>query len=219
MTIRYYDGDRIYLRPVELADEPLLRRWFNDPQNWRTLKRFWPINEQREREFIEKLYKSPDDLSLGIVVREGDVLVGVTGLHGLKGPNRSATFGIALGEREYQGRGFGAEATRLMIRYGFEELNLNRIGLTVFAGNERAIHTYRRAGFVREGRLRQTLYRNGRYHDELCYSILRSEWERSGQAEQSEEEEDGAEDEGNADDACSAAPLTSMTMWPASPAR
>ncbi|MCH7812555.1 MAG: GNAT family N-acetyltransferase, partial [Planctomycetes bacterium] len=194
--MRYYDGDRIYLRPVELADEPLLRRWFNDPENWRTLQRFGPINEQREREFIEELYKSPDDLSLGIVVQEGDVLVGVTGLHGLGGPNRSATFGIALGEREYQGRGFGTEATRLMVRYGFEELNLNRIGLTVFAGNERGIRTYRRSGFVREGCLRQTLYRNGRYQDELCYSILRSEWERSGDAEQSDDEEASAEDDG-----------------------
>ncbi|MCP4247465.1 MAG: GNAT family N-acetyltransferase, partial [bacterium] len=217
MTIRYYDGDRIYLRPVELADEPLLRRWFNDPENWRTLKRFRPINEQREREFIEKLYKSPDELALGIVVREGDVLVGVTGFRGLGGPDRSATFGITLGDREYQGRGFGTEATRLTVRYGFEELNLNRIGLTVHAGNERGIRAYRRAGFVREGRLRQTLYRNGRYHDELCYSILRREWERSSDTEQSEDEEESEQDDGVADDEYTAAPLTSMTMWPGRP--
>lgn len=179
MGIHYYEGQRIYLRPLELEDEALLRRWFNDPANWSTLARFLPVNQQREREFIERLYKSTEDLAWGVVVREGDRLIGAAGLHRIAHVNRSAEFGIIIGDRDYQSRGYGTEATRLVVQYGFEELNLNRIGLSVFSDNERGIRAYRRAGFEQEGRRRQAFFRNGGYHDELCFGLLRSDWQRA----------------------------------------
>ncbi|MHC4091981.1 MAG: GNAT family N-acetyltransferase, partial [Planctomycetota bacterium] len=151
MSIMYYHGRRIYLRPLELSDEPRLRRWINDPENWKTLKRYLPANELREREFVEGLYKSPEKIALGVVVRDGEHLIGVTGLHMVNPVSRSAVFGIMIGDRKYQSRGYGTETTRLTVRYGFKELNLNRISLSVFADHERAIRAYRRAGFVQEG--------------------------------------------------------------------
>ncbi|HUU82615.1 MAG TPA: GNAT family protein [Phycisphaerae bacterium] len=208
MCIRYYQGERLYLRPVELADEPLLRRWVNDPANWKTLGRFLPVSEQREREFIEGLYKSAEDLVLGIVARQEDRLIGVGGLSRIHAANRSATFGILIGDPGSQSRGFGTEATRLMLRYGFGELNLNRIALTVFADHQRAIRAYRRAGFVEEGRLRQACYRNGRYHDELCFAILRSEWERQEVTEDEQEQDEDVDHDG-----LPAVQLAAMTMW------
>jgi RimJ/RimL family protein N-acetyltransferase len=79
-----------------------------------------------------------------------------------------------------------------MVRYGFRVLNLNRIELTVYAGNEPAIRAYRRAGFVQEGRARQVFYRNGVYEDALRFGILRSEWEDDleDSTEQAEHDED-----------------------------
>lgn len=180
MSVRFYDGEHIYFRPLELSDEPVLRRWFNDPDNWRTLERSYPINELREREYIEKLYKSPEDVSVGIVIREQDRLVGCAGLHGMSIANRAATFGIVIGDREFQSHGFGTEATRLLLRLGFEEYNLNRIQLTVFADNARAVRVYERAGFTLEGRARQAYFRGGRFVDVLQYAILRSEWKPPG---------------------------------------
>lgn len=208
MCIKYYEGQRIYLRPLELGDEPPLRRWINDPANWKTLNRFLPVNEQREREFIEGLYKSSEKIALGIVVRQDDRLIGVTGFARVNTVNRSGTFGLLIGDRGYQSRGFGTEATRLTVRYGFEELNLNRIALSVYATNERAIRAYRRAGFIQEGCLRQAFYRNGRYHDELCFAILRSEWER--QATQEDEQEN---DQVTEEDELPVVQLAAMTMW------
>lgn len=173
----YYQGQRIYFRPLELADEPLMRRWINDPRIWQHLTHRPPLNAVREREYIEGLGKNPTDYVFGIVVKDGDRLIGSTGLHQVNHVTRCATFGLMIGEVEYHNRGYGTEATRLAVRYGFRELNLNRIQLSVFADNWRAIRAYQKAGFVHEGCLREAVYRNGRYVDEYRFAILREEWE------------------------------------------
>lgn len=192
MCIRYYEGRHIYFRPVELADQARLGRWVNDPANWKTLGRFRPVNERGEREYIERLYESGEDLALAVVLSKGDQMIGIAGLRQINAVNRSAVFGLLIGDRSFQSRGFGTEATRLMVRYGFEELNLNRIGLRVQASHQRAIRAYRRAGFVEEGRLGQACFRNGRYHDELCLAILRQDWERQLQCDDHAVEQDGS---------------------------
>ncbi len=176
-AVVYYMGQRIYFRPLELSDEPVLRRWINDPRNWKTLLHRGPMNECREREWLESLGKSKTDYVFGIVVKDGDRLIGTTGLHVVDGRTRSATFGLLIGEVAFQNRGYGSEATRLAIRYGFRELNLNRIQLSVYAHNWRAIRAYQKAGFVHEGCLRQAQYVNGEYVDEYRFAILREEWE------------------------------------------
>lgn len=181
MRIEYYGGKRIFFQPLEANDESLIRRWVNDPGVWGLLARRLPVNELREREFIENLYKPQSDLALGIVVRDQDRLIGVAGLHKIDPASRSAVFGIFIGDKENQSRGYGTEAVRLMVRYGFRELNLNRIGLSVYADNERAIRAYRRAGFKQEGRCRQANYRDGAYRDELIFGILQEEWEEDGE--------------------------------------
>jgi RimJ/RimL family protein N-acetyltransferase len=63
-----------------------------------------------------------------------------------------------------------------LVRFGFEQMNLNRIYLRVFENNERGVHLYNKVGFQHEGRWRQAEYRHGRYQDLLWMSILRQEW-------------------------------------------
>jgi RimJ/RimL family protein N-acetyltransferase len=173
----YYEGERICFRPLETEDEPLVRRWINDPNVWATLCHRRPLNAIREREWIESLGKSETDVVFGVVVKDENRLIGTTGLHRIHSINRSAVFGIALGDRAYHNRGYGTEAVRLTVRYGFEELNLNRIALSVFSHNLRAIRCYQKAGFVHEGCLREAFYRNGTYHDEYRFALLRDEWQ------------------------------------------
>jgi len=104
------------------------------------------------------------------------VHIGVAGLHGIGLPNRNATFGIAIGEKAYWDKGYGTEATRLMLNYGFGTLNLHRITLWVFDFNSRGLHIYQKLGFVEEGRKRESVFRGGRYQDEILMGILESEW-------------------------------------------
>ena len=83
---------------------------------------------------------------------------------------------ITIGEKDVWGRGYGTEATRLMLDHAFGTLGLHRIALTVFEFNERAIRAYRSCGFVVEGRARESIWRDGRWWDELAMSVLASEW-------------------------------------------
>lgn len=109
---------------------------------------------------------------------EGNVLLGDVNLVVVSWGSRHAMLGIGILRREYWGRGYGSEAVSLMLRFGFTELNLRRISLSVFEYNTRAVRAYEKAGFQQEGRLRQALQRDGRRWDELFMGILREDWLR-----------------------------------------
>ncbi|MFL5798055.1 MAG: GNAT family N-acetyltransferase [Actinomycetota bacterium] len=116
--------------------------------------------------------------SVGFAVRalEDDRLLGLTRLYDVQPLHRTAMLGISLGRTGEWGRGYGTDASKVTIRYGFQELNLHRIWLDVFGYNDRAAALYRRLGFTEEGRLREHLERDGRHHDVVLMGLLRSEW-------------------------------------------
>lgn len=86
---------------------------------------------------------------------------------------------IEIGEKECWGRGYGTDALRTLVRFGFEEMNLNRIALDVYDFNERAIASYLKCGFIEEGRRRQDIYKGGRHIDVVMMALLRDDWEKS----------------------------------------
>ena len=166
-------GERIYLRPLEKSDAPVLQPYINDPEVTRTLTIHRPVNLELELEFIERAAKGEKDIILGIAIKVDDKLIGATGLHGLDFKDRKAELGISIGAKEEWNKGYGTEALRLMVRYGFLTLNLNRVFLRVFEHNARAMHVYQSIGFRKEGLLRQDFYREGRYWDTVLMAILR----------------------------------------------
>ena len=84
---------------------------------------------------------------------------------------------IGIGELKFRGKGYGSDALRLIFRYGFDELNLNRIGLNVISYNARAVRCYTRVGFQVEGSLRESVLRDGQKYDQILMSILRNEYQ------------------------------------------
>ena len=94
---------------------------------------------------------------------------------GARPKDRCATVGIALG-REYIGRGYGTDAMRVIVGYGFREMGLHRIQLGVAPFNPAGIRAYQKAGFVEEGRQRESVLHDGRWYDEVLMSILDHEW-------------------------------------------
>jgi RimJ/RimL family protein N-acetyltransferase len=109
--------------------------------------------------------------------------IGLAELDGIAWTHGEGWLGIGLGYRSYWGQGYGTDATRLILRFGFTELNLHRISLTVFDYNVRAIQVYTKLGFVEEGRAREFLQRDGRRWDMVFMGLLRSEWQaQQGQA-------------------------------------
>ena len=111
---------------------------------------------------------------IGLV--DGDPCIGSTGLINLDWRNRSGELGIVIGKRDYLGKGYGKEAVDLLLGFGFNELNLHRIGLQVFDFNERAIRSYTKSGLVEEGRLREAFYREGAFHDIVLMGITEEEF-------------------------------------------
>lgn len=111
-----------------------------------------------------------------IRILDGDRLVGSCGLDGNFFPHGEAFVGIGIGERELWGKGYGTDAMMVVLRYGFQELNLRRISLTCSGFNPRAIRSYEKAGFVHEGRVRKLLHREGKRWDMVHMGVLQEEW-------------------------------------------
>ncbi|WP_338131255.1 GNAT family N-acetyltransferase [Cohnella rhizosphaerae] len=118
----------------------------------------------------------PDTRGFVIAEVDTELYIGQIGLDAIDWKNRCGRIGIVIGKLERCGQGLGTEAMRLLCEYAFKELNLNRLELEVYDFNERAYRSYLKCGFVEEGRLRQKLYRNGRYADVIQMGLLRSEW-------------------------------------------
>ncbi len=110
-------GTKIYLRPLEREDAPVLAPWFNDPEVTRTLLIYRPISLRAEEEFLEKIYQSQHDLVLGVALKATDKLIGAAGLKEIDFKNRHANFGISIGAKEEWGKGYGTEATQLIVRH------------------------------------------------------------------------------------------------------
>ncbi len=178
-------GEKMRLRAIERADLPYFVQWLNDPQVCLYLGLDLPISMASEEQWFEEVLKSPpEERPLAIEVQEGDSwkLIGNASFRRIDWHARSAEVGLVIGEKAYWDKGHGTQVMQLMLRHGFETLNLNRIYLQVFADNLRAIRCYEKVGFVLEGRLRQAVYRRGSYQDVLIMSILRSEWQPGGWA-------------------------------------
>ncbi|MGN6325151.1 GNAT family N-acetyltransferase [Pseudolysinimonas sp.] len=169
-------GSRTRLRGVRESDlEPLIR-WRSEPAlDILQSSTIDPPAEHQFREFLRSHASGPssrDRRGFAVeTVEEPNRLLGFVTLSGIEAQHRSAEFAIAL-DPSSGGHGYGVDATRTMVRYGFREVGLHRVWLNVWAYNDRAIRTYRRAGFVEEGRLRDAVFHDGRWHDELVMSAL-----------------------------------------------
>ena len=171
-------GHRLSLRPLTRADAAAFVPWLNDPEVTRTLAIGARARDVRaEAVFIEKTNASPHDALFGIVVRETDRLIGSVGLNRIDFRNQSASLSMMIGEKSEWGKGYGTEATALIVRHAFKALHLNRVQLQVYAYHLHGIRVYEKVGFRREGVLRQEHVYAGRFWDTVVMAILREEWE------------------------------------------
>jgi RimJ/RimL family protein N-acetyltransferase len=142
----------------------------NDPAHVASI---WATRKWIERTAEELL---PNETFFMVQTLENNILIGFVGLFGIEWSHGDAWVGIGIGDRQYWGKGYGTDAMRVILRYAFTEMNLQRITLGVFEYNQRAIRSYQKAGFSIEGRLRQYIHREGRYWDEIIMGILREDW-------------------------------------------
>lgn len=170
-------GRRVHLRPVELADaKGAYGSWLSDPDTTRFLEtgRF-PVTRKALSDTIRSIARDPNTLFLAIVQRRTRLHLGNVKLGPIDWVHRHAPLGLMIGDARFRGQGYGREAVELVLQHAFERMNLHKISLGVYADHEAAVKLYRRLGFKVEGRLRQHLFREGRYHDKLVMGLLRDE--------------------------------------------
>jgi RimJ/RimL family protein N-acetyltransferase len=170
-------GERIELRRHARENYRLYGEWYGDPEIWRLTS--WaaaPLGPSVvERLFVDRELSGTED-SFAIHLKGEEEPIGVISLMNISEANDSAELSVIVGHPDDRHHGYGAEAIDTILRYGFEELGLNRVGLSVFEFNEDAISTYGRLGFREEGHLRQALKRDGAFHDAVLMSVLEPEW-------------------------------------------
>lgn len=174
--MNYSVGDFI-LRKLEPFDLNELYIFKNDPEIASMLGGFTTGYSMDDlNEWLAFHRQRKDEVIWAIAQKATNRCVGHVGLYNIDFRVRMAEFAILIGEKEMWGKGVGRWCTKFTLEFGFYELNLNRIYLTVLATNERAIRLYREIGFKEEGRMRQAQFKKGTYIDILMMAILRDEY-------------------------------------------
>jgi len=132
-------------------------------------------SEKKMKEWMEKRMQRENLHEFSIRSLADDRLIGAIGLF-VDWPHKDAWVGIGIGERDLWGKGYGTDAMRLILRYGFTEMNLRRISLALHAYNARAQRSYEKAGFRLEGQMRQDQLKEGRRSDTVFMGLLHEEW-------------------------------------------
>jgi RimJ/RimL family protein N-acetyltransferase len=167
------EGKLVRLRAVEETDLPLLNQGVWNPQVTQFLSMAWPEPIAGTRRWWEAGRASPHHAAFVIETLAGE-LVGVCSLEGITARNRSAEAGIWVGQPHW-GKGYGTDAMRTLCRFGFQEMNLKRVQLSVYETNPRAMRSYLKVGFKEEGRLRGAQFVDGRYVDAIVMGLFADE--------------------------------------------
>jgi len=172
--------DKIKLREIEKKDIKKINSWRNDKEVVDLLgNNYLFISSEIDEKWFEDYSLNRDKaIRLAILDKKTGKYIGNVNLTSIHPINRSAEFSIFIGDKSYWSKGCGSEATVAMVEHGFNDLNLNRIYLTVLENNKRAIKTYNRIGFKKEGILKEAVYKNSRFHNVILMSVLKKDFNK-----------------------------------------
>jgi len=170
-------GEKTFLRSLEAEDVKNYYRWLNDPEVTKyTSHGVFPVTREEEEKWFVETMERKDVIVLAIIDKKTDTHIGNCAIQNIDWTNRHAEYAVIIGEKKFWGKGVGTEVAKLLIEHAFNTLNLNKVSLGVNAQNKCAVRAFEKAGFVREGILRQEIYCNGRYCDVVRMSILKQEF-------------------------------------------
>ena len=169
-------GNKIILSKPVREDMPKLLEWRNNPNHRKYYREYRESNIEDQITWYENIMmKDPSWHHFVVKPINSNKIIGVVFLNHLHPVYKTGEFGITLGDPEYRGKGYGRDMLETLIKYGFEELNLNRIWCEVYSNND-SIHLYRKIGFKDEGILRQHVFKNGEYLDSYVLGMLKTEY-------------------------------------------
>lgn len=165
---------QIYFRPVEEKDLENIRRTRNDVSTWMNLTDITMTDRHSQLEWFKGLSKQSKSKRYYTVCTGKDKFVGLIRMDEFDWTNKSVRVGCDVA-KELRGKGYGKMVMEMVVKYGFDYLNMHRLWLLVLETNERAKHVYESVGFKEEGRYRESIFRDGKYYDYICMSVLKEE--------------------------------------------
>lgn len=170
-----YYGEKVCLRAYEEKDVPIAVSLVNDKE----LKKFlvtgipFPMSPWEEESWIKSQQSNPmGNYNFAIEDINTKKYIGGCGIHNVNWLTRVATVGIMIGDKEYWGKGFGTDAMKVLMKFIFEDMNINKIRLSTFSFNLRAKRCYEKCGFKVEGVLKDEIFKEGKYYDEIVMAAF-----------------------------------------------
>ena len=173
-------GERLYLSPFDADNTNFCAKWAEWMNDKTVADNFGEHHNLVSLASAKKTIEGFEGRRFAMILLDGDILIGQISLHNIDHLNRNAFLGIVIGEKEHRNKGYGTEAVRLALDYGFKTLNLNNIMLSVYADNDAGIACYKKVGFQESGRRREWVFKDGRYIDKIYMDILAREFEGMG---------------------------------------
>lgn len=171
-------GERLYLSPFDADDTQLYTKWAEWMNDRAVSDQFGGHHNLVSLSSAKGTLGELKGYRFSMILLDGDVLIGHISLHDVDHLNRNAFLGIVIGDEKHRSKGFGSEAIRLILDYGFKTLNLHNIMLSVHADNCAGIACYKKVGFQEAGRRREGVFKDGKYIDKIYMDILAHEFER-----------------------------------------
>lgn len=170
---------RVYLRAFEIEDHIKIHEWRQDKDISRNFSGV-PLfsSTENEKQWIESKIFDKKNVSCAICLKESNEFIGAIFLNDIDYHNRSGHIPIFIGERKYWGNGYATDARVIMLKYAFFERGLQRIWARVLANNTSALKMLEKNGFVREGLLRKSKFRDGEFFNEVYLGILKEDFEK-----------------------------------------
>lgn len=170
-------GEHISLTPFTAKNLDKTRQWANDQEICVGILRVLPVTEYDQEQWFVNLCHDLSKIVLSVQLLENEKHVGNSGFYDIDYLHRRAELWMLIGDKTCWGKGYGRQIVQLMLSYGFDSLNLNRIFLHVRHDHPRAVKLYENAGFKTEGVLREQYFMQGKYINVLVMSILRSDYD------------------------------------------
>lgn len=168
-------GEKVYLSPISMEDIPIFMQWINDMEVTQFVALSHRVyTEVSEREAVERLAKGGNTFT--IIDKETDKPIGNCDFLSENMLNRTAEIAITIFEKDYWSKGYGSDALRTLLDFGFKVRNYHNICLRVLSFNSRAIACYEKVGFKRQGVQREVIIRGNEKHDLIYMDILANEY-------------------------------------------
>ncbi|MEB9684960.1 GNAT family N-acetyltransferase [Bacillus thuringiensis serovar pingluonsis] len=170
------ESERIYLRPLCELDAPIILKSTMDTEIRYMTGTKSTFSLEQIKTHIAHINNDSSRHDFAICLQSNNEMIGELSILDIDEKNKRAGFRISMLSIALTGQGYGTEAIKIVLRFVFEQLSLNRLQLEVFSHNLRGIKAYEKVGFVKEGTLRQSLFYNDIYSDEIIMAILKSDF-------------------------------------------